>query len=237
MDTVLSDLESTTRAARPADTFHIVTTDAGYGVYRDCSRRATRGSASEAVVSLMAALNLAVLENTPYFAAHAGAVAAGDSVIAFPADSGDGKSTLVAACLRSGFDYLSDEALALDDTGRVVPYPKPVALSAWSRDRLGLHGEGEESLFPSSALDSRPHPGGEPVSRLVLIEREQADTSLEPLPRSAGVTALLSRSFNHYKDPERAFRLATETARHAEVWRLPYHDPLTAAGLLAVRFS
>jgi ABC-type multidrug transport system fused ATPase/permease subunit len=60
-----------------------------------------------------------------YLLIHAGAVVAprGDGLI-FPGPSGSGKSTLVAALVRAGFDYLSDEAAALDPVSRrIYPFP------------------------------------------------------------------------------------------------------------------
>lgn len=233
----MADLEQTGRAARAADTFHIVTDADRYTVYKDCTRRGSRTSPAQAVALLMASINLAVLDRCPHFAVHAAVVARDDRIVAFPADSGEGKSTLAAACLRAGFHYLSDEALVLDDQGRVVPYPKPVALSEWSRRRLGLEGDDEESLYASAHLGSSPHPGERPVSEIVLMERGHGETTLDPLPRSEAVPALLSRSFNHYKDPARAFRLATVTAGDSKVWRLRYDDPVEAAAALWDRFA
>lgn len=65
---------------------------------------------------------------------HAGAVATGDGrAVLLPAVGGGGKSTMVAALVRAGFDYLTDEASAIDPgTGRIHPFPKALTLKAGS---------------------------------------------------------------------------------------------------------
>ena len=90
---------------------------------------------------LNSALNSTAMELTPHLAIHAGVIHHGDVVAAFPARSGIGKSTLTGACLREGFDYVSDEALCLSyDSHLVQPYPRPLGLSSWSAHELGVIG-------------------------------------------------------------------------------------------------
>jgi hypothetical protein len=93
----------------------------------------------EALSLVLAEINTTALAEADLYAVHAGAVARGGRVVAMPAVSGTGKSTLTAACLRAGMEYVSDEALCLDwETGHVVPYPRPIALSPWSAAAIGL---------------------------------------------------------------------------------------------------
>ena len=103
-------------------------------------------------------------------AIHAGVVAIGDSTIAFPSVSGNGKTTLTAACLLSGFSYISDEALVLDDNGSVIPYPKPLALSKWSCETLGIAVEREETLVTAADLGAVVEQGGTQVTDIVVAE-------------------------------------------------------------------
>jgi hypothetical protein len=56
---------------------------------------------------------------------------------------------------------------------------------------------------------------------------------LERLSSSQAVVELIGKSFNHYKDPERAFRLATQSAQQVGVWKLDYDDPREAIDLVA----
>jgi hypothetical protein len=104
---------------------------------------AADADAADPVVRVLTELNTTALADVDSFAVHAGAVSAGGQVVAFPGGSGAGKSTLTAACLRADLDYVSDEALCVRwDTGAVLPYPRPIALSAWSAAAVGATGVG-----------------------------------------------------------------------------------------------
>ena len=59
---------------------------------------------------------------------HAGVVAHGGGALILPGRSLAGKSTLVAALVAHGAEYLSDEYAVLDAEGAVHPYPKPLSL-------------------------------------------------------------------------------------------------------------
>ena len=64
---------------------------------------------------------------------HAGAVAWKGRAIALPGRTHAGKSSLVAALVRAGAEYLSDEFAVLDRDGLVHPYPRKLSI----RDRDG----------------------------------------------------------------------------------------------------
>jgi len=167
------------------------------------------------------------------FAVHAGVVGWDGGILALPAESGGGKSTLTAALVRAGFGYLSDEALVIADSGAVVGYPKPFALSQWSAGSLGLKSDGAERLVTPDQLGGGFFAGEGRLTDLVLAEYGHDKTGLHPLPRSQAVAALIRLSFNHYRDPERAFQLSTSVARDLRVWKLDYDHPLDAAELLS----
>ena len=59
---------------------------------------------------------------------HAGVVGWRGRAILLPGRSGSGKTTLVAALLRAGATYYSDEFAVLDDRGYVHPFPKPLSV-------------------------------------------------------------------------------------------------------------
>lgn len=59
---------------------------------------------------------------------HAGVVGWKGWAILFPGRSLTGKSTLVAALVRAGATYYSDEYAVFDEAGRVHPYAKPLSL-------------------------------------------------------------------------------------------------------------
>jgi hypothetical protein len=201
-----------------------------------------RGSRGKVLMRLLPALNSALLKNVSSLAVHAGAVARSGIVIAFPGRSGTGKS----ACLQHGLGYVSDEALIIEPaSGEVIPYPKPLWLSAETRRLLDL-GEDELSTFVEEAYKAPVVPealgggvAGPPLQLGHLVILEPGDdpprfTGIDP-----GFTAhtLLRNAFNRYQQPEAWFHLAAELARNVRGWRLEYRDPREAAELIAERLS
>ncbi len=88
-----------------------------------------------AVNAFDAQLRLAIATRAPdHVFVHAGCVAIDGRALLLPGRSFSGKSTLVAALLEAGADYLSDEFAVLCPDGRVLAYPRPIALRA-TRDR------------------------------------------------------------------------------------------------------
>jgi hypothetical protein len=195
-----------------------------------------------AVGELVAYLNATALSRVDCLAVHAGVVARGGQVVAFPGASGAGKSTLVAACLRAGLEYVSDESLCVDWTdGAVRRYPRPLSLSTWACTLLGIPnpepGLLERFVTPedlSAKLAAEPLTLG----HLVLLDRQQGvSAELRPATRQEAAAALLERSFTHWKRPERAFELAHHLANTAQPWRLTLGDPRAAAPLLSGLFT
>jgi hypothetical protein len=217
-------------------------------VYRDCSRIARATTLRSAVAHMLAAINRAAIESCKPFAVHAGVVARGGSGIAVPVDSMGGKSTLTAALVLQGFEYVSDEALCLEADTSVVPYTKPLGLSSWSLEALGLtdlavpfpRGAAETSgevLVPHPLLGGRAAEGRVTLEHLMLPEFGHDQATLEQAPASEGMATLLAMSFNHYRHGADAFHLAAAAANSASTWRLTYGDPLAAARLIAERLG
>lgn len=194
------------------------------------------GPEDDVLDRLMTELNRRALEMTPHLACHAGVVSAEDRAIAIPGLSGSGKSTLVAACILAGFRYVSDEALCLRrDDGGVVPYPKPISLSAASLEHLGLaalHPGIPRVLLRAAELGGDNCETESVLTDLVLRERGSLRLEVVSRPRSDAVMELLRHAFNHYRDAGGSFRLAGSVASRCRVWMLRYQDPLEAAALL-----
>lgn len=215
----------------------------GYGLVRDGEVLLAGVSTLGILNRTLAEVNRAAVRELESFAVHAGVVGSQGAAIAFPSRTGGGKSTLTAACLRAGFDYWSDEALVLSAEGEVVPYPKPLSLSARSRRLLDLGdgglpgGDLQEVAMPPAELGAEVGlPGGRLAHVLVLDRADRAPT-LVALSSGETVTALLSHSFNHFRRPEAAYRLACRVAAGCRAWRLSYDDPRGAAELLWQRFA
>jgi hypothetical protein len=199
------------------------------------------GPAGWLLASLGTAVNQAALAGCRQLAIHAGVVATGDVAIAFPAVSGTGKSTLTAACLRRGFDYVSDESLCLPYDSRaaephpIVCYPRPIALSPWSAELLGVDVDHEAPETLATARDLGSQVSGEPVGLRHVVELrrvEQSTAVLDRAPRAGAFGVLIERSFNHFKRPLDTFGLLRDALEHVDTWQLTYGDARSAADLL-----
>lgn len=138
---------------------------------------------------------------------HAGVVTYRERAILVPGRSMSGKTSLVAALLRAGATYFSDEYAVLDETGLVHPYPKA----------LSIRQPGGRSLH----ID--PHAVGSPVGvtgcpiGLVVITTYNAGGTWHPtrVPRAGLALELLNHTVAVRDQPARA--LATvHAAIHAD---------------------
>ncbi len=92
-----------------------------------------------AVAEIEALLNQQVIRHLQHFVQYHAAVLSwrGDGVI-FPADSGTGKSTLSAALINRGWQFLSDEFALVDPhTLYVHPFPKALCVKEPGRHMVG----------------------------------------------------------------------------------------------------
>src|SRR5262249_31072298 len=96
------------------------------------SRLVRRGRGLDLVMQLdllRALLELRIATNAPSrIFVHAGVVEWRGHAILFPGRSRSGKTTLVAALLRAGAKYYSDEFAVLDAAGRVHPWARPLRM-------------------------------------------------------------------------------------------------------------
>jgi hypothetical protein len=195
----------------------------------------TISGTADAVSSLVAAINRLALQRTQLFAVHAGVVSRSGSVLAFPCSSGCGKSTLTAGLLQQGAEYVSDEALCIDrSTGQVIPYPKPIALSAWSEAALGLPASqlDGETLYRPSQLGADVAGEVQRLRHIVRLARREGAPNLTPLPPSASVADLLMHSFNHFHAPRASWELIGRLARSVSMWLLEYDNPVEGAKMV-----
>ncbi|MGQ0679433.1 MAG: hypothetical protein ACT4OM_07240 [Actinomycetota bacterium] len=204
---------------------------------RDGKPVARSSSWDGAIRALVVHVNAEAIGFFDGLAIHAGAVARDSEVSAFPGPSGLGKSTLTAACLVKDFCYVSDEALCLDSSGGVVAYPKPISLDASSVALLDLRLESGDSpgerLLVYDELGSRLARPPLRLGHIVRLCREDGPARLSALPRSEGLACLVQMSFNHYKNPRRAFELAHKLASECRCWQLSYSHPADGAQVLS----
>jgi hypothetical protein len=127
---------------------------------------------------------------------HAGVVGWKGQAILIPGRSFSGKTTLVAALVKAGAMYYSDEYAVLDKDGFVHPYTR----------KLGIREGGKVGRTKKYAIEelggkagSKPLPVG-----LILVSKYQAGGRFRPREISAGegVLALFGNTLTARRQPE-----------------------------------
>jgi len=155
---------------------------------------------------------------------HAGVVAHEGRGLVLPGASFAGKTTLVAALVRAGATYYSDEYAVLDGDGRVHPYAR----------RLAMRGEnGVAQLHDASELGGADGDRPVPVAAVVLATYREGST-WEPAPMSHGeaVLALLQNTVAARTRPQESLHAATRAADGARLQRGERGDANRTAALL-----
>jgi len=141
---------------------------------------------------------------------HAGVVGWKGKAIVIPGRSYSGKSTLVAALVRGGATYYSDEYAVFDSRGRVHPFAKP----------LELREEGEYAQTKVSVAELGGHSGTKalPVG-LVLMTHFKSGATWRPrrLTAGKGVLELLFNTVSARRSPEKAMAALHRVAAKAAV--------------------
>jgi hypothetical protein len=145
----------------------------------------------------------AIASRPDHLLLHAAAVSFAGHGVLLPGPSGSGKSTSAAALVLAGFDYLTDEAAAIDpDSLEIVPYPKPLSLRPASAQQLGINlpalGRlGSPGLAPSSVLRAHSHGRQVPVRLLLFPHYDpRAPSALTPMSRAEAFVEVTNNSFN-----------------------------------------
>jgi hypothetical protein len=142
---------------------------------------------------------------------HAGAVAWKGRAILLPGRSFSGKSTLVAALLRAGARYLSDELALVDGAGCVHPWARPLALR---RPRGGA-----DRLAPE-AFGARAVTGPLSAGAIVFVRHRPAGAlRLEPILRGAAALGLLRNALAARSRPGESLRAARAVTAGAVLLR------------------
>jgi hypothetical protein len=143
---------------------------------------------------------------------HAGVVGWRNQAILFPGRSFSGKTTLVAAMIRAGARYYSDEFAVLDRRGLVHSYHKPLSIR---------EAEGEEPRkVAAEELGGRLGSRALPVGLVVLSEYQSAG-NWRPLVLSPaqGILALLENTVSARFQPRVALDTLKVSLRRATVLR------------------
>ena len=133
---------------------------------------------------------------TDHIFVHAGAVAHEGRAIVLPGATQAGKTTLVAALVRAGAIYLSDEFAPIDAAGLVHPYARPLSIR---HDGAAQVDHDVASLGGTAAVEPVP------LGMLVITSfRRGAQWRPGRLSPADGVLALLANAIQARTHTERA---------------------------------
>ncbi|WP_136042828.1 MULTISPECIES: hypothetical protein [unclassified Microbacterium] len=171
---------------------------------------------------------LAHRRHDPVWMLHAAGLATDDGrVVVLSAASGTGKTT-AARHLSQRYAYVSDETIGIDDSGRIVPYRKPLSIieqAAVPKAQLAL----------SSIGGSHPLPDELRVAKIVVIDRSPEgpeEPEVEPLD-IADALALLGPQTSYLSDgPAPLQRIAALLAATGGAVRLRYREVSGIDGII-----
>jgi dephospho-CoA kinase len=166
---------------------------------------------------------------------HASAVASKSGVVAFLANSGQGKSTLAAHLAQRGFRVLADDVCLIDATqpGSAMVIPTAPWLKLWrnSLENLGRQADGLDRIFTEDdkyRLPLVPVLTPEPILGLVFLEGNDissAITQIEEVPRVQAIPLLMNLTHHSYLlevtgQQEENFRRCGRVLSQARAYRL-----------------
>jgi hypothetical protein len=158
---------------------------------------------------------------------HAGVVGVEERAIVLPGRSFAGKTTLVAALVQAGAEYLSDEYAVLDADGLVHPYPKPLSV------RINASRVTEER--PVESLGGRVGDRPLPVTVIAFTSyRPGVAWELRSCTAGEGAVKLLEHSVAARSRPEQVLAAVRRASTNAVVLEGDRGDAGEAAsGLLS----
>ena len=173
--------------------------------------------------ALDSALHVALAERAAdWVFVHAGVVGWQGRAIVMPGTTLSGKSSLVAALLRAGAVFYSDDRALIDAQGLVHPYPRP----------LSIRESPSARQIPFTPASFGAETGVEPVPvGLIVFTKYQAGTSWTPCRVSAGqaMLALLEHTSAVRTRPEAALQTLQRTIAGATAYRGPRGDAAQTA--------
>lgn len=172
--------------SRPDHTFAVETHGSSrkrYAMFRDEDLLFRTSSLKKMGDALQANVHHYIAEMSPdRIFLHAGVVAWKDRAIVIPGQSNSGKTTLVRALLLAGATYYSDEYAVLDESGRVHPFARPLAVR---RTRWGIQKKRVEPESLGAKIGKEPLPIG-----LVVISSFDENGRWQPRRLTASSAAL-----------------------------------------------
>jgi hypothetical protein len=181
-------------------------------VYADESKVAETPELDQAIDAFEADLQLFVADTAPRRVfVHAGVVGLGGKAIVIPGRSFSGKTSLVAALVKAGATYYSDEYAVLDERGRVHHYARP--LSVRENGHLAMPKKYRVEVLGGTA-GTKPLPVG-----MVVVSKYQAGARWRPrrLSEGEGALELMANTVSARRQPEAMLEAIREVVSLAPV--------------------
>lgn len=170
---------------------------------------------------------------------HSAGVERNGRAMLFPASPGDGKSTLCAALIHSGWRLMSDEfGLVRPEDGMLLPVPRLIPLKNESIDVIRRFRP--EAIigpaFPGTRKGTVAHvrPPADSIRRAQEPARPRwfvfprwianAPLALEVMPKSQAFLMVATNAFNYEVLDETAFRLVADLVRSSDCYSLSYSN-------------
>jgi hypothetical protein len=166
-------------------------------VYADDNRITATPKLDQAIDAFESDLQLFVAETAPRRVfIHAGVVGLGGKAIVIPGRSFSGKTSLVAALVKAGAIYYSDEYAVIDEKGLVHHYARPLSI----RENGHL---ARAKKYHVEALGGRAGAKPLPVG-LVVVSRYKQGARWRPrgLSEGEGALELMSNTVSARRQPE-----------------------------------
>ena len=162
---------------------------------------------------------------------HAGVVAIDGKAIVIPAQSFQGKTTLVAEMVKNGAVYYSDEYAVLDEKGYVHPFPKMLSMRGIIDDYNQLDLPVEDF---GGVAGTKPIPVA-----LVLITEYRKDAKWKPkkLSNGRGIMEILPHALPIRNKPEFTLNVLNNVAERAIITKTKRAEADETARLLVKFFE
>jgi hypothetical protein len=226
--------------ARPVTWYSIIDDlpgDRPHAVYVDDDRGMVAADPARVLTYLTWSVNQQVIAHRgEHVLVHAAAAALDDVGVILPAATEAGKTTLVAGLVRAGFQYLTDEATAIDPVSlQLLPYPKPLSIDPGSWEPLadleprvdcgtGAYLRRQWQVTPLSIRDDAV---SGPVDAAVAVFPRYvpgASTVLEPARRSEAMITLLQQTFRFHESGARYLEVLARFLERVACYRLVSGD-------------
>lgn len=230
------------RCAGPADTTYSLMDrrphrKAAYALFADDVRVGLSRTRSRALATLLWHVNQEVVRRTDsrYVQWHASAAVRQGVCVVMPAPMESGKTTTVAGLLRRGYQYLTDETVAVNaETLLVEPFPKALSVDRGSWAVLpelepGLRLVDDQWQVPPRSI--RPDAVAAPARPRLIVTpafRRGAMTELRPLRRAEALVLVAQSTFRFTEAPRRNLEVSARVLESCDCFELTIGDLPTA---------